>query len=405
MSELIQKNEHDDVRRRLLAGASALVLMSCIVAVPAAQAGDSDRPTVWIELGGQLSRWENDQAPYAPSFAVLTPSDLSSPQAFQKLPRRGVDESAAFTVQPADSDWSFSASIHYGRSGNSAHNRQQTHPASGIAYSKFHSSRFGAYNYFTTSFPVLPIAARFTDVVEKQSESHTILDFQAGKDVGLGLFGRHASSRLNAGVRFAQFTSRSSVKVGESPDWQFKSQPSTYSLVTQLSGRPYTVYAKRVIQLQPFHSFAGTFLASRSFSGLGPSISWNSSEPLVGNSEHGELTFDWGVNASLLFGRQKTKVHHQTSSTYHSSTHFYGSHFVHGPYQGAPVDRARSRGVVVPNVGGFAGLSVKYPNVKVGFGYKADFFFGAMDGGNDIRRTEDIGFHGPFATIAIGLGG
>ena len=60
---------------------------------------------------------------------------------------------------------------------------------------------------------------------------------------------------------------------------------------------------------------------------------------------------------------------------------------------------------VVPNLGGFAGFSVKYPNAKVSFGYKADFFFGAMDGGNDVRRVEDIGFHGPYASASIGLGG
>ena len=74
-------------------------------------------------------------------------------------------------------------------------------------------------------------------------------------------------------------------------------------------------------------------------------------------------------------------------------------------YRGASVDHTRSRSVVVPNVGGFAGLSVKYPNVKVSFGYKADFFFGAMDGGIDVRRTEDVGFHGPYASVSIGLGG
>lgn len=49
----------------------------------------------------------------------------------------------------------------------------------------------------------------------------------------------------------------------------------------------------------------------------------------------------------------------------------------------------------MPNVGGFAGLSVKYAAAKVSFGYRADFFFGAMDGGIDVRRTEDFGFHGP----------
>ena len=51
------------------------------------------------------------------------------------------------------------------------------------------------------------------------------------------------------------------------------------------------------------------------------------------------------------------------------------------------------------------GVSVKYPNVKFSLGYRADFFFGAVDAGIDERRTKDLGFHGPFASISIGLGG
>jgi hypothetical protein len=57
----------------------------------------------------------------------------------------------------------------------------------------------------------------------------------------------------------------------------------------------------------------------------------------------------------------------------------------------------------VPNVGGFAGLSVRRANAKVSFGYRADFFFGAMDAGIDARHTEDMSFHGPFAKISVGL--
>jgi hypothetical protein len=37
--------------------------------------------------------------------------------------------------------------------------------------------------------------------------------------------------------------------------------------------------------------------------------------------------------------------------------------------------------------------------------YRADFFFGAMDGGIDTAKKENVGFYGPFATISIGLGG
>ena len=72
---------------------------------------------------------------------------------------------------------------------------------------------------------------------------------------------------------------------------------------------------------QVYHSFAGTFRADRSFSGVGPSLSWNSSVPFAGNSQDGELSLDWGVNAALLFGRQKTKTHHQTTARYHTAEH------------------------------------------------------------------------------------
>jgi hypothetical protein len=69
------------------------------------------------------------------------------------------------------------------------------------------------------------------------------------------------------------------------------------------------------------------------------------------------------------------------------------------------VSLARSRSVAIPNVGGFAELSYHYANAKISMGYRADFILGAMDGGIDTRKTYDRNFHGPFATISIGLGG
>ncbi len=58
----------------------------------------------------------------------------------------------------------------------------------------------------------------------------------------------------------------------------------------------------------------------------------------------------------------------------------------------------------MPNVGGFAGLTFRIENFKMSAGYRADFFFGAMDGGIDTARKENIGFYGPFATVSVGLG-
>jgi len=67
------------------------------------------------------------------------------------------------------------------------------------------------------------------------------------------------------------------------------------------------------------------------------------------------------------------------------------------------VNVSRSHSVTVPNVGGFAGLSFRYTNAKVSLGYRADFFFGAMDNGIDRKTLEDRGFYGPYASIGIGL--
>ena len=113
------------------------------------------------------------------------------------------------------------------------------------------------------------------------------------------------------------------------------------------------------------------------------------------------MNVDWGANASVLFGRQTAGGSHQTYSYYK---------LYNLPYPPTPVHTNaggfnRFRTIIVPNVGGFAGLSFSFTTVKVSMGYRGDFFFGAMDTGNDTRTTKTVGFYGPFATISIGLGG
>lgn len=377
--------------------------MGYVAVMPPAEAGDGDRPTVWVELGGQLSRLENGQEAYGPSFVALTPSNLISPLKAERAARYGFDESAALAIQPVGSDWTFSASIRYGRSGNNKHVRQQSEPTYITRYLRFHRSSGGSFFEHTNHYDIDPIAARFADTVVKQSESHAIVDFQASRDLGIGLFGRNSLSSLNVGVRFAQFTSKSRINLKENPDWQFKTDITGFHTAYNTYSGGYFSFGRTAQSVrQPYHSFAGNFQTDRSFTGLGPSIAWNSSVPFVGNEQAGELTFDWGVNAALLFGRQKAKTHHQTMEQYYAG--YYGAPHV-AVYDHDHPSAVRSRGVVVPNIGGFAGFSVKYPNAKVSFGYKADFFFGAMDGGIDVRRTEGVGFHGPYASVSIGLGG
>ena len=225
------------------------------------------------------------------------------------------------------------------------------------------------------------------------------MDFQAGKDVGLGMFGiKDGSSTISLGVRFAQFTSKSNIALKSNPDWHFSYKYFSPFVASILRATKWGIY-------QPFHSNAASLTARRSFHGLGPSLSWKASAPFAGNTQDGELSFDWGVNVAALFGRQRTRTHHQSTGRYQThGTVFSTVHPLITTSPAVPVTNTRSRNVTVPNVGGSVGLSWQLQDFKMSFGYKADFFFGAIDGGIDARKNENRAFYGPYASISIGLG-
>jgi hypothetical protein len=124
---------------------------------------------------------------------------------------------------------------------------------------------------------------------------------------------------------------------------------------------------------------------------------------LIGNLHDGEIAADWGINGAFLFGRQRARTHHQATGSYHYDK--LGAISDSITYQPPPVDKTRSRSVTVPNIGGSVGLSWKLQNFKISAGYRADLFFNAMDGGIDTRKSENVGFYGPFASVSVGIGG
>lgn len=392
MSELTNRtNRIAGFRWGLLSSASTLVIMGLFQgsAVHAADS-ETDKPTVWIELGGQLSGLDNHQETFAPSLFDARPAIFDPSQPFERMARYSLDETGKISVQPENSDWVFAASLRYGRSTSNKHVRQQTNPQ---PFHKYFP------NYPSEHSTVLPAAQKFADTSVRNNESHLLVDFQAGKDVGLGMFGvKDGSSVVNLGVRFAQFGSKSTIALKSNPDWHFNYKYLNYPSVGYNNWKAQTA--------QPYHSNAATLHASRSFHGIGPSISWDASAPIAGNRQGGELNFDWGLNGALLFGRQKAVVSHQTTAKGNGAGTQYNRHgYLATISRNAPPASTRSHSVIVPNVGGFAGLSFRYDTAKVSFGYRADFFFGAMDGGIDVRKTYDRDFYGPFATISIGLGG
>jgi len=370
MSELINnQGAGGNIRRHLMATVSALVLASTSAGMSQAEE-NGNRPTVWIELGAHLDRIAGSQEQFAPAGILNSPRAedwIESPLSVQRPARYGFGGEAKLEFVPQGTDWSFSAAVRYGRSNSRLTARQQTALPS-------YPTPFG-----NASAP--PGLALADEGVGHTKESHLLLDFMAGKDVGLGI--ANSSSKISFGVRYAQFTS--------SADVDLRSRTSIY--VT------HTKYNNLFV-----HDYLGRLKGERSFHGLGPAISWDASTPIGGNDD-ARFTLDWGLNASVLFGRQKMRAHSQVTGEYISQTNAlaakYGtfSRYVH------PSNPARSRSVIVPNIGGFAGMSLKFPNAKVSLGYRADFFFGAMDGGIDARKTYDRNFYGPFAAISIGLGG
>jgi hypothetical protein len=352
MSESFNTRKRNIIHRQLLATASAVALLG----IGTVEARADDHPLVWIEANGQFAQSENGEDAFAPPFLSASPFDAISHLGLEKGPHTVWNEGAKLSFLPPDSDWVFSASIQYGKNGQ--HAVREGHPTT--AHFTKYNGRYSAYQKFDT----------------QNTEQHMILDFQAGKDFGLGMFGREGSSVFSLGVRFAQFNSKGNT--------QIRSQPTNVN----------SSYA--------FHRFQALIDTKRKFSGVGPSLSWDASANLIGNPSAGNITLDWGLNGALLFGRQSVQGYRQVTNYYHYCTDGCFNQTVAYRHT-APLNRRHE--VVVPDLGGFAGLSWRYPIAKVSIGYRADMFFGAVDGGIDSVHREARGFYGPFASVSVGLGG
>jgi len=405
MSELIQQNDNRaTIRWKLLTGVSALAL--AVSSANMARAEDTDHPLIWIELGGEIDMMQGLSRPFTAPFMSVTPQskpgitpaepDVYAGSIFldnQKPPKFDFGFDGSISFQPQDSDWIFDAAIRYGRAHTSEHKHQQ----GAAAYAPKYNFLVGT----TDAFPLL--AAPLADVKTRDDEKHMILDFSAGKDLGMGMFGPNSESTISAGVRFAQFVDKTDTSISARPGIGYIVRPHSFFGFPKVT----------------FYQYSLTGHADRSFKGVGPSLSWKASAPIAGNAEDGELSLDWGINGALLFGRQKARVDHKTKDSH--LTQAYCSHpYTSGGinycgypgytsrYQAAYPTRERhqrrSHSVMVPNLGGFAALTAQFRDAKVSIGYRYDTFLSAMDTGIDTRKTSNLTFNGPYVSISVGLG-
>src|SRR5580692_8349006 len=183
MSEINKTGARISLRHGLLLTASVTALLGMVCDLSAEADESGSRPTVWIELGGQWDRMNGQAEPFVPPFTVLGEQHgLMSAADVQSAPNSSVGGNASISFQPEDSDWKFSASVRYGRSNAKKERQQQTIASTTLSD--------GQVLYIYGPGGEIDKTANYA---AKSAESHAIVDFMVGKDVGLGMWKGHAS--------------------------------------------------------------------------------------------------------------------------------------------------------------------------------------------------------------------
>jgi hypothetical protein len=202
MTEIIQSNQRRNLRYRLLLSVSSAAALAF---AGEAQARDDARPTVWIELGGAFDQINRDSVEWVPPN-LTDPISNPSPEPFGKTPAIGYDANAAIEVRPHGSDWIFDASVRYGRAQRGPkHFHDQTYKT---------KSSYGKYSLTTYAF---------LNATAKSRSTHAIVDFNVGRDVGLGS-SSGGRSTIHFGVRMAQLNERAEASLTA-----FSTAPAKYS--------------------------------------------------------------------------------------------------------------------------------------------------------------------------------
>lgn len=385
-------------RARLLASVSGIALMASVAASDPAIAQDAP---IRVEFGWHADQIHDSGNGFALPLNDLIPVSGITAPLIETFNRTSQGADGKITFRPDDSDWLFSASIRYGRAHIKGKISQVEHLPT-TSFTDFHTS-IPTYPFPYHRTYVVPVqqTANRIDAQTVLSESHYILDFAAGKDVGLGIFGQGSTSVLSAGVRFANFTSGMKVM-------QFHAKEDVHISYTQRVQQTNAFFPSstrvvpwyRTYGRQKWLQLSGGPSSSHDFIGLGPALSWEASAPLWGDPDRSGISLDWSVNAAVLFGKQKNKTTQKTAIAHECAGYCrYGSNY---NSQVSHTTRS-SKNVTVPNVGGSVALSYRLDNFKADFGYRADYFFHAIDMGPGAGQVTR-GFRGPYASISIAVG-
>jgi outer membrane receptor protein involved in Fe transport len=340
-----------------------------------------------VEISGQVQRHDAPYEAMAPSFIGEFSPALQPATLFNRDMDWGDGREVKVTYRP-EGHWSISAGLRYGRTNTDMArlHLEEDGPRS--------CAFIPALNYLCPIYAamygedaVYRTATNWSDSAARSSEEHTMASFEVGRDVGLGALGQ---STVSAGLRYAQFTSRTYAEMSGIPDWYF---PDGWS---PAFGTKYPATS---------HVYDASAEGVREFDGTGPTLTWASSIALMDSDDAGRLGLDWSVGGGVLFGKQKTSIKGGESVGEFEGRYIYDIPRLTDPPPVVPIDVSRSQSVTAPLLDVSLGLSYEIQRTRIGAGYRWERYFDVLDVGAGESKDGDRTIDGPYFKIAVGFGG
>jgi outer membrane receptor protein involved in Fe transport len=337
-----------------------------------------------VELGGQIQRQDAPYQSLAPDFANAFSQAIDPRAAQQRDLDWGDGRDVTLMYRPAGSPWTVSAGLRHGRT-NSGITRLHREEASGPKACSFpiagigslfcdpNSSKYSPYNFRA--------AMDWSDASAVNREEHTLVDFEVGRDLGVGAF--NVKSSLALGLRYAQFRSSTDATMYGIPDWEHL--PDGWANIPVAS-----------------HYYGASLAAARKFKGAGPTLSWDASKRLLGDELTGHVDLDWSATGGVLFGKQWSAV-----GGFEQRGEFLGTYNTRPRPAVAkvPFSFDRSGSATVPLLDLAVGVSYEVQRFKLSTGYRWERYFNVLDAGYAEREDYDRTIDGPYFKIAVGFGG
>jgi iron complex outermembrane receptor protein len=322
-----------------------------------------------VELGGGVSRFSSETEVYSPDFTDNYQNpDFPFPFGVQDEDLDWGDSRSVKLTYALSKAWNVSAAYRFGKtnwSGREAAPNEHV-PGGTVSLGYFGDVYIAAEDLQGRS-------------AVRDEEEHTLIDFMVGMETGLGAW-EGLSSRVSAGVRYADFKSHSDV---------------------QTVGVPVSYLTSPVLYRTQYDT---TLTSERGFEGVGPALSWDASLRLLEAEGAGRLALDWSVSGGVLFGKQTMDSSEDRLGRLFEDRFFPFTTGITTFYDDV-VPRHRTEDVTVPNLSLTLGLSYAIDRVKVSTGYSYDRFFDVIDAGYEDAQTYDRTIHGPYLKLSLGFGG